>query len=154
MMGKSTGLSEPFHNPLLTDRRRQSPVGVANRPTWPGSAGLHAHLLESRRGCRRGDELDQCLCRVNLLRSNQDAAGENGHLLDVRRQRTDIVDAGSGYQLAHLLKADLSFATGDEACNEHPGWSLLELRLDLVGDAHALEHADDIVAARSGGIAD
>ena len=40
------------------------------------------------------------------------------------------VDTGGGYQLAHLLKADLGFATGDEACDEHTAWSLLELRLD------------------------
>ena len=107
-------------------------------------AGLHAPLLEGRRGCRRGDELHQCLRRVNVLRPNHDAAGENGHVLDVRRQRTDIVDAGGGYQFAHLLKADLGVATGDEGCDEHTGWGLLELRLDLVGDAHALEHADDL----------
>src|SRR4249919_1545663 len=137
--------------PYYVMLRRISIDCDSNRPIRLGSAGLDAPLLEGRRGCRRGEELDQCLCRVNLLRPNLDAAGENRHLLDVRRQRADIVDAGGGYQLAHLLKADLGFAAGDEARDEHTAWGLLELRPDLVGDAHALEHADDIVAARSGG---
>src|SRR3984893_10634205 len=95
---------------------------LMTRPIGLGSAGLHSPLLERRRGCWRGDELDQCLCPGHILRANQDAAGENGHLLDVRWQRTDIVHAGGSYQFAHLLKADLGLATGAEACRENPGW--------------------------------
>ena len=75
-------------------------------------------------------------------------------MLDVRRQRADIVDTREVRQLAHLLEADLGFAAGDDAADGYPGRGLLELALDLVGDAQALEQADDVDAARAGGIAD
>ena len=75
-------------------------------------------------------------------------------MLDVRRQRADVVDAGDVEQLADLLETDLGLAARDDLPTGTPGEDLLELRLDLVGDAHALEQAGEIDAARSGGTGD
>src|SRR5262249_39967941 len=74
--------------------------------------------------------------------------------LHVCGQRPDIVQAREVRQLAHLLEAELNLAVGDDAADEHAGRRLLELALHLVGDAHLLEQADDVVAAWSGRITD
>src|SRR5262245_15071739 len=86
--------------------------------------------------------------------SGNDAARERGELLDVRRQRTDVIDPRKVRQFAHLLEADLGLPAGDDAAHEHARRRLLELVLDRVSDAHALEQADHIDPARTGGVAD
>src|SRR3954464_7611591 len=118
------------------------------------SSRLHAPLFEGCSCRRRRDELDERLGAVRILRAHDDAAREHGELLDVRRQRTDVVDSGEVRELAYLLEADFGFTTGNDAPDKHAGRGLLELALDLVGDAHALEQADDIDAAGTGRVAD
>ena len=56
--------------------------------------------------------------------------------------------------LADLLEADLHLAVGDDGADEYAGRRLLELGFDLGRDAEFFEHADDVDAARAGGIAD
>src|SRR5262245_25006559 len=127
---------------------------AASSGALPMSARLHPSLLEGGRGVRRGEKLDQRLGGVRFLRPGHDAAREHGELLDVGGQWADVVDAGEVRELAHLLEADLRLAAGDDAADEHARWCLLELGLDLVGNAQALEQSDHVNAARAGGIAD
>ena len=85
--------------------------------------------------------LTSALAASGCLALGGDAAREDRHLLDVGRQRADIIDAGEMRHLADLLDADLDFAAGDDGADEDAGRRLLELRLDLVGDAETLEQA-------------
>src|SRR5258706_1269765 len=69
-------------------------------PHYTASAFLHRRarfqsvLLKDRCRGGRGDELDQRLGCVRLLRAGVDACGEHRHPLQVARQRADVVDAG------------------------------------------------------------
>ena len=98
--------------------------------------------------------LTSALGAVRFLRAADDAAREHRELLDVRRQRTDVVYPGEMRELAHLLEADLGFAARNDAADKYAGRGLLELALDVVGDAHALEQADDVDPAGAGRITD
>src|SRR5437899_12823206 len=105
------------------------------------SGGLQPVLPDDRCRGRRGDELDERLRRVRLLRAGVDAGREHGHALELARQRADVVDAGEMHQLADLLEADLGLAYRVPGADEYARRGLLELALDLAGDAQFLEHA-------------
>src|SRR2546428_13606231 len=105
----------------------------AVRPaSGPASARLHPNPLEGSGRCRRRDEVDERFGGIRFLCPGNDAAGKDGELLDLRRQRADVIDAGEVGELAHLLEADLGLPVGDDAADENPGRRLLELVLDLV----------------------
>src|SRR5262245_25480670 len=133
-------------------------IGLAARsvamPRMRISTWIERVLLVDGGRCRRADEAHQRFGGISLLRSSLHAGREYGDQLDLGGQRTDIVDAGKEGELADLLEADLGFAIGDDGADENARRRLLELALDLVGDAELLEHGDDIDAARAGGIAD
>src|SRR5262249_29154367 len=93
------------------------------------SARIERVLFEDDSGGRCGDEAHQRLGGISLLRPGRNAGGEHRDQLDLGGQRTDIVDAGKEAELAHLLKADLDLAIGDDAADEHAGRGLLELGL-------------------------
>src|SRR5947207_1508222 len=93
------------------------------------SGGLQAVLPDNRCGGRSGDESDQRLRRVRLLRAGVDSGREHGHALELARQRADVVDAGEMHQLADLLEADLGLAARETLLDvERSG----ENRRDLV----------------------
>src|SRR5262245_17486039 len=83
-----------------------------------------------------------------------EAAGEHRDVLDVCRQRPDILDAREQQQFADLLEADIDFAAREEVADRDAGRRTLELAFDLIGDAQALEQAFEINAARARRIAD
>src|SRR5262245_2057186 len=134
--------------------RMSVPLAFYKDGAESASARLQAFLLQNRNGLRRGQELDQCFGGVGLRCAGMDAACEHGDLLDVRRQRSDEVDAGDRQQLAHLLEADLGVAARDDLADRDAGCADFDLVLDLIGDAHALEQCGHIDAARPGGIGD
>ena len=70
------------------------------------------------------------------------ACRENRDLLDLGRQRPDIVDAGYGQQLADLLEADFGVAPGDDGADAL-ALDPLRLALDLVPYAEARESTVD-----------
>src|SRR3954471_18663342 len=120
----------------------------------PGFCWLQAVLPDDGRRGWRGEELDERPRRIGLLRARMDTGGEHGHPLQLARQRADEVDAGEMHQLADLLEADLGVAAGDQGADEHAGWRLPELLLDLIRDAELLEHAQHVEPAWAGRIAD
>src|SRR6266568_6249818 len=70
--------------------------------------------LENGAGGRRGEELDQRLCRRRVLRAHADAGMEDGVVLQLRGQRPQDFDAGRGHQFVDEDDAELDFASGDE----------------------------------------
>src|SRR5262245_19439915 len=133
-------------------------IGLAARsvamPRTRISTWIERVLLVDGGRCRRADEAHQRPGGISLLRPGLKAGGEHGDQLDVGGQRTDIVDAGKEGELADLLEADIGLSIGYDAADENACRRLLELALDLVGNAQLLEHGDDVDAARAGGIAD
>src|SRR6267142_1652039 len=111
--------------------------------------GLHAFLPQDRAGVRRSEESDQRPGRRRFFCRGVDAARKDRDMLDVGRQRAQIVDAPDGQQLAHLLEADLGFAPRNQLAGLNAGGRLNQPRLQLVGDPHALEQAQQIDAARA-----
>jgi len=77
------------------------------------SARLHAAFLECPTCFGSGQEFNQRLRRLDFLGIYDDATGEHGRLLHVRRQRTDIINTGKVSKLADLLKAELDLAAGN-----------------------------------------
>src|SRR5476649_941301 len=75
-----------------------------------------------------------------------EAGREHGDLLYIRRQRPEKIDTFDGEQFAHLLETDLDLAARNQIAHRRAGWRLLDLRLQLVRDAHALEQAIDFAA--------
>ena len=61
--------------------------------------------------------------------------GEHRDLLDVRRQRAEIVDALHRKQFAHLLEADIGFAARHHLADRDVRARRDDLGLELVGEA-------------------
>ena len=97
--------------------------------------------------------LDQRACRIVRFRFRMNTRGENGDLLDLRRQRSDHLDSRHGQELAHLLETDLGLAARDDRASRL-ALHLFHFRFDRIGDAHAPEKFREIGPARSGGIDD
>ena len=144
--------------PLRAYRLRQAPSSPrtplrAARPCHQSaravSAGLHASLPDCPYRIRRGEELQERgrACRVLSLAVH--AARKHSDQLYIVRQGTQIGDALYGDKLAHLLEADLG-ATARQNVTDLSR-ALLDLRLELIGNAPFLEQARKIDAAWPGG---
>src|SRR5205823_1327910 len=79
---------------------------------------------------------------------------EYGGHLDLRWKQADDLDARHVHQFAQLLEAELDIALGHERAYGNTRRSLHDVRRDGLGDAPALEQADNVRAARTGRIAD
>src|SRR5204862_7748530 len=79
------------------------------------SGRLHAAPADDWRGGGRREEGDEGSRSIRLACVCGDSGREDRELLDIGRQRADVVDAGHGQQLAHLLEADLGLAAGHNA---------------------------------------
>jgi hypothetical protein len=103
---------------------------------------------------RRGEESDQRSCRLRMFAARRDAGGKHGDFLDLGRQRSDVVDARHGQQLADLLKADLGVAARDRGADGRAD-DPRALAHHLIGDAESLkELGGHVDAAGAGGIRD
>src|SRR5258706_13253553 len=71
------------------------------------SPRVHPGLADDGRCFGRGEILQQCPRGVGRAGSLVDRGGEHRHLLDIGRQRSEIIDALYGQELADLLEADL-----------------------------------------------
>src|SRR5512136_1178802 len=123
------------------------------RPLYT-SAGVHSVLLDHGCGSWRREELDQFFRCFRLLRSAMNARRIHRDHLDIRWERAEIIDARSVNQLTDLLKPNLGFTARDDGADSRTGGDLLQLRLDLIGNAHVLEQTYHVVPARPGRIAD
>jgi len=116
-----------------------------------GLAGVSPRLLPLRlehgAGSRRGEELDQRLCRRRVLRAPADAGMEGGVVLQLGRQGPEDFYAGRGHQFVDEDDAELDFACGDEFPHDRARGGEDGLGLDLSGDSDALEQAREVDAA-------
>src|SRR6266545_1218996 len=100
-------------------------------PTYLGLAGLHPAPSDDGRRFGRGEEFRKCLCRVRRRRRRVQASGKHRSVLDVTRQRPEVIDALQVQKLAHLLEAEIGLAARHDLANLHAGRGLLHLVLDL-----------------------
>src|SRR6266571_4771723 len=103
--------------------------------------------LEHGAGSRRGEELDQRLCRRRVLRAHADAGMEDGVVLQFGWQRPQDFDAGRGHQFVDEDDAELDFSRGDELADFDARGGGDDFRSHLFGDADALEKAREVDAA-------
>src|SRR6267142_2992229 len=98
-------------------------------------------------GGRRGEELDQRLCRRRVLRAHADAGMEDGVVLQLRGQRPQDFDAGGDHQLVDEDDAELGLSSGDEFADFDARGGGDGFGFHLFGDADALEQAREVDAA-------
>src|SRR5262249_40269169 len=110
---------------------------------------LHAALADERRGPRGSHDPRPGPPRFRGLRNRQNPGGEHDVTLQLRRQRTDVIDTGDGQDDVDLLHADLDVAFRHQFGHGN-AVDELDLVLDLVGDAQPLHQVRDIDAARAG----
>src|SRR5262249_40936338 len=79
-----------------------------------------------------------------------DAARKHGDLLNIGRQRSQIVDTSGVNELADLLKPDFRFAASKHFGYRPTGGRLLELRFQLARNAHPLKQTIEVHPARTG----
>ncbi len=115
----------------------------------PVSPRLLPLRLEHGAGSRRGEELDQRLCRRRVLRAHADAGMEDGVVLQLGGQGPEDFDAGRGHQFVDEDDSELDFSSGDELPHHRARGGEHDLRLHLFGDPHALEQAREVDAARA-----
>src|SRR3954454_14888249 len=105
----------------------------------------------SRRGL---DEIYQCLRSIGLPRPNMAAGGKYGEVLNIRGQWSKVVDTAHRQELADLLESDLRLSTCDHFADGHARRTLLALRLEGMGNPHALKQVGQIDPAGAGRIGD
>src|SRR5829696_7905120 len=74
------------------------------------STRLHSTLADDRRGLRRSEEFQQRFRRRRFARGRVKGGGKHRDVLDIGRQRSDVLDALVVQKLADLLKAELDLA--------------------------------------------
>src|SRR5215831_4759395 len=103
------------------------------------SAWLHAIFPYDRRCSRRPEVNNERLGGDMLLRADADAARKHGDLLNIGGQWPQIVNASGVNELADLLKSYFGLATSNHLGYRPTGGRLLELRFQLVRNAHPLK---------------
>ena len=96
---------------------------------------------------RRGQELEEIARRRALRRIGADACDLHDVVLHLGRQRPDERHALDGEQLADRGDADLRFALGDGLAGQRAARDALELVLQRIGEAEAIDQADEVDAA-------
>src|SRR6202521_1625115 len=114
----------------------------------PSGGGLHAFLLDHRRGRRTREKLYQRLGGFVVLGRSADAGRIDRVVLDLGRQRPDQRRALHRHDLADLVNAELGLALGN-MLGDRATRNELGLRLHLGRKAEPLEHARNIDAARA-----
>src|SRR5881396_601159 len=119
----------------------------ATAQTSPLSPRLLPLRLEHGASSRRGEELDQRLCRRWVLRAHADAGMEDGVVLQFGGQGPQDFDAGGGHQFVDEDDAELDFPRRDEISDFDARGGRDDFRSHLFGDADALEKAREVDAA-------
>src|SRR5437899_3089766 len=118
-----------------------------SRAPCPASPWLLPLRLEHGASGRRGEELDQRLCRRRVLRAHADAGMEDGVVLQCGRQRPQDFDAGGGHQFVDEDDAELDFPRRDELADFDARGGGDDFPLHPFGDADALEQLREVDAA-------
>src|SRR6266545_5495309 len=108
------------------------------------SPGLHPAFLDDRARLGRGQEFDQRPGRIRRRRCRMQAGGELREVLDVGRQRPEVVDPLRVEKFADLLESEIDLAPCHDLSNLNAGWSVRYFVLDLIGNAHPLEQLGNI----------
>src|SRR5262245_7626669 len=111
------------------------------------SARLHPGLADDRRRFRCGEELQECTGGVGRPGRLMHGGGELRHLLDVGRQRSEIIDPFHRQQLAYLLEPDLGVAARNHLADRHVRDRRDDLGLELIGQAPLRDQALNMAAA-------
>src|SRR4029077_16102406 len=116
-------------------------------PPRKRSARLLPLRLEHGAGGRRGEELDQRLCRGLVLRAHADAGMEDGVVLQLGRQRPQDFDAGGAHELVEEDDAELDFPRRDELADFDARGGGNDFPFHPFGDPDALEQAREVDSA-------
>src|SRR5277367_109553 len=126
---------------------------VRSRRPGARSCRLHAVAPDCALRFNRGQIGHESLRGLGLGGRRRHASREDGHGLNLRRQRTNDLNAGLADELAQLLNSEVAVAVRDQRGDRDAGGSLERARQDRVGQAPSLAQSLEVVAARTRRIA-